>query len=728
LETITLDIKGMHCASCAQNTEKALKKVAGVRAVNVNFATSKAQVRGVADMDLEALIKAVEKAGYQAGVHEDGDRLEQEKDKEYKKLKYKLFFSALISISVLLISMPQILVPFGIDPELLMDFPNRGLLLFILSTPVQFYGGWQFYRGAFTAAKNRTTNMDTLVALGTSAAYFYSVLTTFFIEGEAYYETAVLLITFILLGRVLESRAKGKTSEAIKKLMGLSAKTARVIRGGKEQDIPIEEVKVGDIILVRPGEKIPVDGEVVTGSSSVDESMISGEPIPVEKTQGSLVVGATVNKNGVMEIKATKVGEGTLLAQIIKLIEKAQGSKAPIQRIADGISSYFVPIVLVIALITFVAWFIASSNFVFSLMLGVAVLVIACPCALGLATPTAVMVGTGRGAGHGILIKSGEALEIAHKLDTVVFDKTGTLTKGKPEVTDVEGGEEVIKIAASLERLSEHPLAEAINKEAEREKIQTVNVVDFKAVPGHGVKGKIADLPVILGNKKLLKDNSIDYHQLEKEAEKLEGEGKTVIFVAKNGEAVGLIAVADQLKKESITAIMELKNMGLKPVMITGDNHKTAQAIANLVGIETVLSEVLPEEKANEVKKLQTKGKTVAMVGDGINDSIALTQADLGIALGSGTDVAIEAGDVVLVKNNLEDVVTAIKLSKATISKIKQNFFWAFVYNLVGIPVAAGVFFFIGLFLRPEFAGLAMALSSVSVVSNSLLLKYKKLT
>jgi Cu+-exporting ATPase len=624
--------------------------------------------------------------------------------------------------------MPQILIPFGINAEMLMDFPNRKLILFLLTTPVQFYAGWQFIKGAFAAARNKTTNMDTLVAVGTLSAYLYSVATTFFVLGDSYFEVAALLITFILLGKLLEARAKGKTNEAIKKLMGLRAKTARVIRKGKEIQLPIEEVKVGDIILVKPGEKIPVDGVVTKGSSSVDESMISGEPIPVEKNIGDEVVGSTINKHGSFEFKTTQVGEGTFLAQIIKLIEEAQGSKAPIQRIADKISSIFVPTVIVISLITFITWFFFfHATFIFSLLMAVAVLVIACPCALGLATPTAIMVGTGRGAENGILIKSGEALETAYKLDTVVFDKTGTLTYGKPVVTDVSDGKDVLSIAASLENLSEHPLAEAIVARAKTEKLKLNETKGFKAIPGFGIEGEVNSKKYFFGNRRLMEREGIPASNFETELTAFENEGKTAMILAEKGKIVGIVAVADTLKENSKEAVETLKSMGIETVMITGDNKRTAEAIAQKTGITKVLADVLPEDKAHEVKKLQKEGKIVAMVGDGINDSVALTQADIGIALGSGTDIAMESGDIVLIKDDLRDVINAIKLSRATMSKIRQNLFWALFYNVIGIPIAAGIFASAGLVLRPEFAGLAMALSSVSVVSNSLLLRIKRL-
>ncbi len=613
---------------------------------------------------------------------------------------------------------------------------------------VQFFIGFRFYRGMYYAAKNGAANMDTLIAVGTSAAYFYSLATTYLMEGEVFYETAALLITFVILGKWLEARTKGKAGEAIKKLLGLQAKTARVVRGGEELQVPIKEVVAGDIVIVRPGEKIPVDGQVTEGYSSVDESMISGESLPVEKKIGDFVVGATFNKTGSFKFKATKVGKDTVLAQIIKVVEEAQSSKAPIQKFADAVSGYFVPTVVALALVTFVVWyFIIGAPFVSALLAFTAVLVIACPCALGLATPTAIMVGTGRGAENGILIKGGEALEIANKIKVVVFDKTGTLTKGQPEVTDIvkisnsqflisnqlpnsndkiSGEKAILQLAASIENKSEHSLAEAVVKRAKQENLELLEIKDFGAIPGHGVKGniKISDVEysVLFGNKKLMADNNVAMKQDNNGAvEKLEQSGKTVMFLALNADLAGIIAVADTVKETSREAIELLHKMKIKTVMITGDNARTAAAIARQVGIDETLSEVLPEHKAAEVQKLQQQGLKVAMVGDGINDAPALAAADLGIAMGSGTDIAIEAGGVVLIKNDLRDVVKAIKLSKATLGKIKQNMFWALFYNSVGIPIAA-----LGL-LKAEFAGLAMALSSVSVVLNSLLLKRKKL-
>jgi Cu+-exporting ATPase len=597
----------------------------------------------------------------------------------------------------------------------------------VLATPVQFIAGWQFYRGAYQNLKHGTANMDVLVALGTSAAYFFSVANTFFTAGHVYYETATVIITLIILGRLLEARAKGRTSEAIKKLMGLQAKTARVIREGKEMDIPVEEVQVGDIVVVRPGEKIPVDGEIVEGSSSVDESMLTGESIPVDKNIGDEVIGATINKQGVLKFKATKVGAETALAQIIKIVEEAQGSKAPIQRFADVISSYFVPAVVGIAVITFFAWYFwaAPGDIARALINTTAVLVIACPCALGLATPTSIMVGTGRGAENGILIKGGEHLEKAYRIDTVVLDKTGTITKGEPEVTDIIVTDSsldennLLQLAASVENNSEHPLGEAIVKAAKTRDLELSETGEFEAIAGHGVKSTIEGRKVLLGNRKLLEENGISFQKFNNQINKLENEGKTAILVAVDDQSAGIIAVADTVKETSAEAIAALKEINIEPVMITGDNKRTAKAIAHQVGIkpQNVLAEVLPEDKANEVNQLRKQGKIVAMVGDGINDAPALASADVGIAIGTGTDVAMEAADITLMRGDLRGIAASIKLSRATMRNIKQNLFWALIYNSLGIPVAA-----LG-YLSPILAGAAMAFSSVSVVTNALRLR-----
>lgn len=736
MEKKILIITGMHCASCSQNIEKSLEKTLGVAGATVNLASEKATVEyDPAKISLEKIIFIIEKSGYGATEY----IVEKEKVSGQKlgidMTMLRLIFAAALSLPILVLSMPELFRILGIDPMMIMGLAYRKEILFALTTPVLFFAGWPFLKGALAALRNKTTNMDTLVVLGTFSAYFYSMYSTFSVVGDVYFETSALLITFILFGKYLEAKAKGRSNNAIKKLMGLAATTARVLRDGHQINISVDEVAVGDILIVKPGEKVPVDGVVTKGATSVDESMISGESIPVEKNIGDAVIGSTINSNGAIEFRATIVGDGTTLARIIKLVEEAQGSKAPIQRLADVVSSYFVPTVMAISLLTFIVWFfMAGHTLEFSLMMAVSVLVISCPCALGLATPTAIMVGTGKGAENGILIKSGEALETAQKLDVIIFDKTGTLTHGKPVLTDVvvvgkvtkEG--ELLAIAASLEKLSEHSLAEAIVKDAEEKRVKLFEIKKFNAIPGHGVEGEIDGKKYFLGNRKLMIDKKIDAKGIEEVMATLENEGKTAMIIASDSKILGLVAVADTLKENSAQAIRTLKDMDITTVMITGDNQRTADAIAGQVGIDQVLAEVLPEDKANEVKKFQKAGKTVAMVGDGINDAVALTQADVGLALGSGTDVAMESGDIVLIKNDLRDVVTAIKLSKATMNKIKQNLFWAFAYNVVGIPIATGILYpFTGWLLKPELAGLAMALSSVSVVTNSLLLRRKKL-
>lgn len=746
-EQVQLSLSGMHCASCAGLIERGLKKVPGVKTANVNFAAEKARVvfdNSLADTD--ALIAAVVKAGYKAKLTDSKDTEADRRQREEEIRAYSRKFSISLILSLpMLYFMLLDFISFLPGREFLM--PSIGIISLILTLPVQFIIGAGFYKGMWSSLRMKTFNMDSLIAIGTSTAFFYSLwqLVNYFIQtgsliglnGEKipdlYFETAAFLITFVILGKWLEAKTKGRTSDAIKKLMGLQAKTARVIKNGITEDLPIEQVVAGDAILVRPGEKIPVDGVVTKGQSSVDESMITGESIPVEKTVGVTVIGATLNKNGSFEYTATKVGTESTLAQIIRVVEEAQGSKAPIQAVADRISAYFVPIVIGLALLTFLVWyFVLGATVAFALMAFTSVIVIACPCALGLATPTAIMVGTGKGAEHGILIKGGEPLEAACKVKAVVFDKTGTLTKGKPEVTDVVSAgmtdeEEIVSLAASMEKLSEHPLAEAIVKYAEEEGITFEEVKDFRAIPGHGVEGVIGANKYYLGNRKLLSDivglTEAALEKIERKIRKLEENGKTVMILTSTKEVLGLVAVADTIKETTIEAVRALEARHIEVFMITGDNRRTAEAIARQAGIKNVLAEVLPEDKANEVKKLQGTGIKVAMVGDGINDAPALAQADLGIAMGSGTDVAMETGGIVIIRNDLRDVLTAIQLSRETMGKIKQNMFFALFYNVVGIPIAARLFMSIGLVLRPELAGLAMAFSSVSVVSNSLLLK-----
>jgi P-type Cu+ transporter len=736
----TFSIKGMHCASCVMALEGSLGKVPGVTNANVNLATEKATVEyDPMQVTDEHLASAVANVGYQARISEEVQTEDQEKAeraKEMKELKTKVAISLILGALILWGSFPGLM---NTAPSLLRNF----WVQLLLAAPVQFWAGWSFYQAALSSLKRRTANMDTLVALGTTVAFAYSAVVTIYphivsrigIHPEPYFDVATIIIGLILLGRYFEARAKAGTSEAIKKLIGLQAKTARVVRNGREIDISISEVKIGEVVRVRPGEKIPVDGMIVDGESSIDESMVTGESIPVDKTKGDTVVGATINKTGSFTFKATKVGSDTMLAQIIKLVQEAQGSKAPIQRLADVVSSYFVPIVIILAIATFVVWydFGPQPAFLFAILNTVAVLIIACPCAMGLATPTAIMVGTGKGAEHGLLIKDAEALETAHKITTVVFDKTGTLTKGKPEVTDIvafnnNAKDEVLKLSASIEKGSEHSLAEAIVKAAENKKLTLSTTDKFQAIAGHGVEGSVDGKKVVLGNRKLMEREGISISSHTREVERLENEGKTVMMLVADNNLIGLLAVADRLKETAATGIKALQKIGIEPIMITGDNQRTAQAIAKKVGITTVLAEVLPDQKEAEVRKLQAQGKKVAMVGDGINDAPALAAADVGIAMGTGTDVAIEAADITLINKDLRSVAAAIELSRKTMRTIKLNLVWAFGYNIILIPVAMGVLYpFSGTLMNPIFASAAMALSSISVVGNSLLLKRAKL-
>lgn len=721
-ETVTMPITGMTCAACVNRVEKELKKVEGVINANVNLANEKAKIQYIRDIvTTDKLIKTVENAGYEAKLEEASeDGIVKAKEREYKNLRTKFFVGAVLSTFFLIMMLSDIAHSFGLDIPF--SFHIHPWVQFLLATPVQFYVGGHFYKDAYKALRGGSANMAVLVALGTSAAYFYSlVLTLMGSNGPLYFEASAIIITLIVLGKLMEIRAKGQTSEAIKKLMGLQAKTARVIRNCKEEDIPLEDVIKGDIIFVRAGEKIPVDGEIIEGNSSIDESMLTGESMPVSKEIGDTVIGATINKHGSFKFKATKVGKETALAQIIKLVEEAQGSKAPIQRLADQISGVFVPIVIVIAILTFAltAFFVGFTP---GLISAVAVLVIACPCALGLATPTAVMVGTGKGAENGVLIKSAEHLESAHRLTTIVLDKTGTITKGEPEVTDIISighmtEDELLKLTASAEKGSEHPLGEAIVNSAKAKDLKLEEVKQFNAIPGHGIEGYINSQKVLIGNKKLMTEHEIDIKSIVKQMENLETQGKTAMLVAIETELLGIIAVADTVKETSSMSVKKLKEQGLEVIMITGDNKRTAQAIASQVGITHVLAEVLPEDKSKEVEKLKKEGKIVAMVGDGINDAPALVAANIGIAIGTGTDIAMEAADVTLMKGDLMGIVDTIKLSKATMRKIRQNLFWAFAYNVLLIPVAA-----LGL-LNPILAGAAMAFSSVSVVTNTLFLR-----
>jgi len=736
----TLSVLGMTCASCVNKVQTALNQVPGVIEATVNFATEQASIEYVQDLvTIKDLSKATDSVGYTLVAKEEGQFVDKEKevrDAELNLLKHK-FLTGILLVAPLFILVHW--EKLGLGSILPLSRDTNYILQLLLQTPVQFWVGWQFYRGALSAARHRTSDMNTLIAVGTSAAYLYSVLATFFpglfsAEGLApkvYYDTAGAIIVLILLGRLLEARAKGQTSEAIKKLIGLQAKTATVLVNGEEHEIPVEEVLIGDTVIVKPGDKIPVDGVILEGHSSIDESMVTGESIPIEKTAGDDVVGATINKTGTFKFKATKVGKDTMLAQIIKMVEEAQGSKPPIARLVDIIASYFVPAVIATAALTFIIWYFfgPAPALTYAVLNFVAVMIIACPCALGLATPTSIMVGTGKGAEYGVLIRGGEALETAHKLNAIVLDKTGTITKGEPAVTNifaVQGNhsENILRLAASAERGSEHPLGEAIVNKAGEKNLGLVDPGDFNAIPGHGIEASIDGKTVLLGNTKLMNDRQIDLKNLAQQAEVFSGEGKTPMWVAIDGDIAGIIAVADIVKDNSKAVVGALHNLGLEVIMLTGDNKRTAEAIARQIGIDRTLAEVLPEGKANEIRKLQAGNKKVAMVGDGINDAPALAQADVGLAIGTGTDVAIESSDITLITGDLTGVVTAIALSKATIRNIKQNLFWAFAYNTILIPVAAGVLFpFFGILLNPIFAAAAMALSSVTVVTNALRLR-----
>jgi len=793
-EHLSLKIEGMHCASCVATIEKTLLSKDGVIKASVSLLDEKAVVEykpdSVTRTDLE---KAVDSTGYRVrrammtitlsseptdaqwtqitkslnaipGVistkcYPETKRLLIEYDedlvtfkivrKTLKNMNFEIeasegiegdreslarereirFYSTLLVFSIIL-TIPVVLIHFGLLNSILPLRETRMLVMFFLSTPVQLIGGYPFYKAALRGLRHLKTNMDTLVMLGTTAAYGYSVATTFFLSGyEPFYDAAVLLITFILLGRTLESVAKGRTSKAIRGLMDLQAKVATVVRDGDEMILPIEDVEVDDIVLIRPGDRVPVDGNVLEGKSSVDESMITGESLAVDKTVGDSVVGGTVNKSGVLRVKATKVGQDTVLSQIVRMVEEAQTNKPAIQRKADAIAEVFTPVVLIISLATYLFWiFVMNVQWDLALNFTIAVLVAACPCALGLATPTAIMVGIGKGAQHGVLIKTGDGLETIPGIDTIVFDKTGTLTIGRPTVTDIlvtgtVSEEESLRLIASVEKNSEHPLAEAVVYYAVEKGIDYPPSEDFTYTTGRGVSARVKGKTVIVGSEQFMKDNGVDFSSIIERSEKLQQQGKTVIYSAVDGKQLAALAIADKLKPSSAQAVKALKSMGIDVWMITGDKEITAKAIANAVGIDNTLSEVLPDEKAAQIKKLQSQGRTVAMSGDGVNDAIALAQADVGIALGSGTDVSVESGDIVLVKDDLMDVVTGIQLGQKTMTKIKQGFFWALIYNIILLPVAAGLLFpSLGLYLQPQFAGLAMALSSVSVVTNALTL------
>ncbi len=737
-----IHVTGMTCASCVARVEQALASVPGVVSASVNLASEKATVEYLEGTEPADLRRAVKDAGYELGAEtETLEDVTTASRREIKNVRNRFILALVLAGTI----MPLMWTP---------AFIGKPYLLWALATPVQFWAGWRFYRGAWGALKHRTADMNTLVAVGTSAAYFYSVVAVLFpalftiggLEPHLYFDTSAMIIALILLGRFLEARARGQTSAAIKKLIGMQPKTALIVRDSKEMEIPVEDVQPGDIILVRPGERVPVDGVIREGHSTIDESMITGESIPVEKGVGDGVIGATINKTGSFQFEATRIGKDTTLAQIVRLVEEAQGSKAPIQRLADVIASYFVPVVIGIAIITFIIWYLVGPPpaLTFAFLNFIAVLIIACPCALGLATPTAIMVGTGKGAEHGILIRSAESLERFQKIDSVLLDKTGTLTQGEPEVTDIIAvpplsQDEVLKLAASVERNSEHPLAEAVVRAALERKLEVSPASDFKAIPGHGAEASVDKKKLLLGNLKLIKDRGLALNELEETAGELWLKGRTVMFLGINGKVVGIIGLADTLKPNAREIAAKLHGMGIEVGMLTGDNRRTAEAIAREVGIDRVLAEVLPEHKAEEVRKLQEAGKVVAMVGDGINDAPALAQSDVGIAIGTGTDVAMETGDITLIGGDLGGIVTAISLSRRTMRTIKQNLFWAFAYNTALIPVAAGILYLAfgntgvpsGLqfilgnygFLNPILAAAAMAASSITVVSNSLRLR-----
>lgn len=747
MDTLTLKLRGMSCASCARSIEEAIQNTPGVIDCNVNFGAEQAAVKYDGQKtNLEKIQAAVDGAGYAAFPMEEmatGETDDEQASRraESRDLILKVTVGAVISLVLIFGSIPMMT---GLDLPWIPAWLHNPWLQLVLAAPVQFWCGYSFYINTWKALKRHAATMDTLIALGTSAAYFYSVFATlvpnFFVNQglmpEVYYETAAVVITLILLGRLFENRAKGQTSEAIRKLMGLQAKDARVIRNGQEIDIPIQDVQVGDVVLVRPGEKVPIDGEVIEGASSVDESMVTGESVSVKKQPGDEVVGATINKTGSFKFRTTRVGKDTFLSQIVLLVQQAQGSKAPIQRLADQVTGWFVPAVITIAIATFVIWFDVMGNLTLALITTVGVLIIACPCALGLATPTSIMVGTGKGAENGILIKGAESLELAHKLQTIVLDKTGTLTEGQPTVTDfatVHGTAndnelKLLRLAAAVERNSEHPLAEAVVRYAQSQDVALADAQNFEAIAGSGVQGNVSDHLVQIGTQRWFQELRIQTQPLQSQKAAWEAGGKTAVWVAVDGQMQGLMGIADALKESSPEAVRSLKQLGLEVVMLTGDNQQTAEAIAAEVGISRVFAEVRPEQKAAQVQKLQAEGKIVAMVGDGINDAPALAQADVGIAIGTGTDVAIAASDITLISGDLQAIVTAIKLSRATIRNIRQNLFFAFIYNVAGIPIAAGILFPIfGWLLNPIIAGGAMAFSSVSVVTNALRLRNFKL-
>jgi Cu+-exporting ATPase len=745
MNTTTLKLHGMSCAGCANSIESAIRAVPGVSESNVNFGIGRASVTyNPAQTDIAAIQAAVVAAGYSAEPIQEQDLLTGDNDAERKNrraesrdLQRKVWTGGIISAILVIGSIPMMT---GLSIPWIPMWLHDSWFQAVLTAPVQFWCGKSFYINSWKAFKHHASTMDTLIALGTSASYFYSLFVTIFphvliaqgLEASVYYETAAVVITLILLGRLFENRARGQTSEAMRKLMGLQAKTARIIRNGQELEVPIVEVQLGDIILVRPGEKIPVDGEVIEGRSTVDEAMVTGESVAAKKQPGDEVIGATINKTGSFKFRATRVGKDTFLAQIVKLVQQAQGSKAPIQKLADRVTGWFVPVVIAIAIFTFIIWYNVMGNVTLALTTTVGVLIVACPCALGLATPTSILVGTGKGAENGILIKGADSLELAHKLQVIVLDKTGTLTQGKPTVTDfitIDGTAHnnelnLLQLAASIEQNSEHPLAEAVVQYARSQQVEINDISKFEAIAGSGVQGQIADRFVRVGTQRWMNELGLDTQVLDRQKDTLEHLGKTVIWIAVDEMVQGLMGITDALKPSSADTVRTLQKMGLEVVMLTGDNRPTAEVIARQVGITRVLAEVRPEQKASTISELQASGKIVAMVGDGINDAPALAQADVGIAIGTGTDVAIAASDITLISGDLQGVITAIQLSRATMQNIRQNLFFAFIYNIAGIPIAAGILFpFFGWLLSPMVAGGAMAFSSVSVVTNALRLR-----
>jgi Cu+-exporting ATPase len=740
----TFKLRGMSCAACASNIEAAIQAVSGVEKCSVNFGAEQAAVTyNPQRTGVSVIQKAIEEAGYMAQPLNDNrlvldnETERQEREAETRQLTRKAIFSLTIGGILVIGSLPMMT---GLHIPSIPTWLHHPWFQLLLTTPGMVWAGRSFFTNAWKAFKHRSATMDTLVAVGTGTAFLYSLFPTFFpqwfvaqgLRPDVYFEAAAVIIALILLGRLLEHRARGQTSEAIRKLIGLQAKTARVLRDGQAVDIPITEVVVGDVVVVRPGEKIPVDGEIIDGSSTLDESMVTGESVPVQKQAGDEVIGATLNKTGSFKFRATRVGKDTFLAQIVKLVQQAQGSKAPIQRLADQVTGWFVPAVIAIAILTFVIWYIVMGNVAVALITAVGVLIIACPCALGLATPTSIMVGTGKGAEHGILIKGADSLELAHNIQTIVLDKTGTITQGKPTVTDyvtvrgtANGNElELLKLAAALEQNSEHPLAEAIVIYAQSQEVRLIDIQNFEAVPGSGVQGSLAGRWVQIGTQRWMKELGITTHSLHNHWEHLESEGRTVVWLAVDGQIEAMFGIADAVKSSSVSAIRTLQRMGLQVVMLTGDNRRTAEAIAREVGITRVIAEVRPDQKAAQIARLQQEGKLVAMVGDGINDAPALAQADVGMAIGTGTDVAIAASDITLISGDLRGIVTAIQLSRATMKNIRQNLFFAFIYNVAGIPIAAGILYpLVGWLLNPIIAGAAMAFSSVSVVTNALRLR-----